>query len=240
MPSRVHLLVAASAAGVAVLHTLLGPDHYLPFVGLSRAHGWSRRKLALITAVSGFGHVLSSVGLGLAGAALGLTLARIQVFQEAQARWAAWGLIAFGLLYAVWGLRRAGRQRANAHGSTLGRGGWHAHAHEGGHVHVHLAPTGRDKAGRVPASLIFALFLLGPCEPLVPLVLYPAARRDWIGLVFVVTVFSLVTVATMVAVTLALDRGAARVRAPALAPYGHALAGATVAACGAAIVFLGL
>ena len=32
----------AAAFGVGVVHTLLGPDHYLPFIMLAKARGWSR------------------------------------------------------------------------------------------------------------------------------------------------------------------------------------------------------
>jgi len=33
--------LCATAAGVGVIHTLLGPDHYLPFAAMARAGDWS-------------------------------------------------------------------------------------------------------------------------------------------------------------------------------------------------------
>lgn len=49
---------------VGFSHTLLGPDHYLPFIVLSRACGWSYRKTFRITFVCGLGHILTAVVLG--------------------------------------------------------------------------------------------------------------------------------------------------------------------------------
>ena len=61
-----------AAAAIAVTHTALGPDHYLPFIMLARSRGWSPARAALITAVCGVGHVISSLLLGGLGVALGI------------------------------------------------------------------------------------------------------------------------------------------------------------------------
>jgi sulfite exporter TauE/SafE len=98
-------LLVATAASVGVLHTVLGPDHYLPFVAMARAGSWSRRRALLVTALCGIGHVAGSVILGLIGIAFGLSLSRLEAFESSRGSIAAWGLIVFGLLYAAWGLR---------------------------------------------------------------------------------------------------------------------------------------
>ncbi len=46
-----------TAASLGLLHTLLGPDHYLPFAMMARAGRWSRAKTAFITLACGLGHV---------------------------------------------------------------------------------------------------------------------------------------------------------------------------------------
>ena len=61
-----------AAASVGFIHTILGPDHYLPFAVLSWARNWSVAKTGLITALCGLGHVASSVILGLLRVSLGL------------------------------------------------------------------------------------------------------------------------------------------------------------------------
>ena len=42
-----------TAASIGVVHTLLGPDHYLPFVALARTRRWSTARTAAVTAACG-------------------------------------------------------------------------------------------------------------------------------------------------------------------------------------------
>ena len=76
------LLLMATAASIGVVHTLLGPDHYVPFIVLAKARGWSLARTAGITVLCGLGHVLSSVVLGMAGIALGLAVHRLGVAED--------------------------------------------------------------------------------------------------------------------------------------------------------------
>ena len=63
-------MLAISAAAIAFLHTILGPDHYLPFVAMSKARGWGMAKALRITLLCGVGHLAGSVLLGAAGIGL--------------------------------------------------------------------------------------------------------------------------------------------------------------------------
>jgi hypothetical protein len=67
-------LLVGSALSIGFFHTLLGPDHYIPFVAMARAGSWTRRKALAVTALCGVGHVAGSVVLGMVGIAFGLTL----------------------------------------------------------------------------------------------------------------------------------------------------------------------
>lgn len=88
--------------------------------------------------------------------------------------------------------------------------------------------------------VLFTIFVFGPCEPLIPVLMYPAAKRSLAGMVLVATVFSVVTIATMLSIVLAGLWGTNFVRLGRAERYTHALAGATVLLCGIAIEFLGL
>ena len=59
--SQILLLTAAS---IAFLHTILGPDHYVVFTAMGKARGWSLSKTLRVTVLCGIGHVLSSVIIG--------------------------------------------------------------------------------------------------------------------------------------------------------------------------------
>ena len=138
MTPEVPILLATTSA-IAFIHTIVGPDHYLPFVAIGRARGWTTAKLVLVTAACGAGHVASSVALGLIGAALGFSVTRFESIESLRGTLAAWGLIAFGLLYLAWGIRHAarGRQHAHAHAHVDGSAHVHEHDHRAEHLHPH-------------------------------------------------------------------------------------------------------
>ncbi len=84
------------------------------------------------------------------------------------------------------------------------------------------------------------MFVLGPCEPLIPLLMFPATQHDWHGVALVALVFGLATVGTMVLAVLAVSRGLTLVHSRRLARYGHVMAGGIVASCGLAIRLFGI
>jgi nickel/cobalt exporter len=231
-------LLAATTAGVAVLHTLSGPDHYLPFIVMSRARRWSMVQTMMWTFLCGLGHVGSSVLLAMAGVVFGFGLKRVQLIEEFRGNIAAWALIAFGAVYLVWGLKRAWRGQTHSHVHGHGAEGAHAHehAHVTEHAHAHTEP---GKANITP-WILFTIFVFGPCEPMIPLVMYPAAEGNWSDVWFVSGLFSLLTIVSMLVVVLLAVRGIELVPTKKLERYSHATAGATIMAAGCAIQFLGL
>ncbi len=92
-------LLLATAISIGFIHTILGPDHYLPFIVLSEAKKWTLRKTMFITFLCGLGHVLSSVVLGLVGIGVGISVNRLVHMETFRGNIAAWLFIAFGLVY---------------------------------------------------------------------------------------------------------------------------------------------
>ena len=230
-------VLLATAATVAVVHTVLGPDHYLVFTAMGRARGWSLAKTLRITLYCGIGHVLSSVILGVIGIIAGTQLAALVEIESARGNLAGWALIAFGLVYLAWGLKKAGRSHEHSHvhvhGDVVHQ---HTHAHEDDHAHVHEAGARH----RITPWAIFIIFVLGPCEALIPLLMYPAARHSESLVIAVAVIFSLITLATMLACVAITMIGLQRVRLPTGGRFGHAAAGALVLGCGIAVSFLGI
>ena len=228
------LSVLAAAGGVAFLHTLLGPDHYLPFIVLSRARSWSMTRTLVVTAICGIGHVASSILLGGLGVAFGVAVAKIEGVEGGRGDLAAWALVAFGFAYAVWGLRQALRKKRGIETHTH-HGEVHLHSHgDAPHDHAH------GMGSNLTFWALFLIFVLGPCEPLIPLFVLPASRGDWALAATTAIVFTIVTLATMLSLTAAALAGADRLRLGRLERWSHALAGTVVAASGLAILFLGL
>lgn len=229
-----HALLA-TAATLAVLHTAIGVDHTLPFVVIGRARGWTLARTLAVTALCGLGHVLSSVVIGTVGIALGVALERLEWIEGSRGSLASWALIGFGLAYAAWGLHRAWRNKrhehVHVHAETVHR---HPHDHKGEHAHPHGA------LGSVTTWWLFVIFVLGPCEALIPLVTAPAAVGDAGAITLICLVFGATTLVTMVGLVAAGHLGLKLVPLRPLERWSHALAGGTVALSGLAIQVLGI
>jgi len=224
------LLVAA--AGIGLVHTLIGPDHYVPFIAMAKARGWSHLKTLWITLFCGLGHVGSSVVLGSIGIAAGISLKQLELTESVRGDIAAWLLTSFGLVYMIWGLRRAfrGQTHTHRHAHLSGAEHEHPHSHQADHVHPH-----GQAEKNITIWVLFTIFLFGPCEPLIPILMYPAAAQSAWSVALVAGVFSIATVGTMLAVVLASSFGLALVPTQRIQRYSHAIGGALIFLCGVAI-----
>ncbi len=237
MTAELNALII-TAASIGFLHTLLGPDHYLPFVMMSWARKWSGMKTTLITALCGLGHIGSSIVLGLIGVSVGIAVNKLEFVEGFRGNLAGWLLIAFGLVYLVWGLRRAYRNQPHVHSHTHTSEAAHTHSHSHDQEHAHVHNGGARKS--IAPWALFVIFVFGPCEPLIPILMYPAAKNSFLGLVLVTCVFGIFTLGTMLGVVLLARAGVSFVPLAKLQRYTHAIAGATILLCGLAIQFLGL
>jgi nickel/cobalt exporter len=227
-------MLCGTAAFIGFAHTAAGPDHYIPFIAMARAGRWSLPRTVGVTLVCGVGHVAGSLALGALGIALGLAVGKLAWFENMRGNVAGWLLLGFGLAYAAWGVRRLYRSRPHSHLHVHADGTVHAHphAHEGEHVHVHAAD---ESATRMTPWILFTIFVFGPCEPLIPLLMYPAAKLSMAGVALVTAVFAAATLATMtVAVALGYV-GLTRVPLARIERYTPLAAGLAIAACGAAV-----
>ena len=195
---------------IAFFHAL-APDHWLPFVMLAKARKWSRGKLTLVAFVGGLGHVGSSIVIGALGIAFGL-VATMTDLESARAKLGLFLLIGFGITYAIWGLRHGKRSH-----------------------HHHLDKTLSEKK-RITIWTIFAVFVLGPCEPLIPL-MFLATSESWFGIMLVTITFAVVTVVMMVGQALIGRAGFQLVSQSKAEQYSHALAGVVIALTGVILLF---
>jgi nickel/cobalt transporter (NicO) family protein len=232
------VILAIAAANIGFFHTLLGPDHYLPFTMMAMARKWSKAKTALITVLCGIGHIAGSIILGFVGIFMGIAIGNLEAFEGIRGDLAAWLLIGFGLAYFVWGIRRAIKNKPHVHQHSHDDGVVHEHTHTHTHTHAHVHEA-TEKANVTPWAL-FIIFVLGPCEPLIPLLMYPAAESSLGGVLLVAGIFGITTVLTMLTIVLISVYGVNFLPLAKLQRYTHAIAGATICACGLAIRFLGL
>ena len=230
-------VLIVSAASIGIFHTITGPDHYLPFIIMSRAQKWSQPKTLFITVLCGIGHVASSVLIGFAGLALGVILSKLTFIESIRGNIAAWMLIGFGLTYTVWGLHRIFIKKQHVHGHFHENGELHVHTHNHTveHSHVHTV-----EGKTITPWVLFLIFVFGPCEPLIPILMYPAAKNSVPGIVLVVAVFGIATIGTMAIVVMSSLWGLKHISFKPLERFSHVIAGFTIFSSGVAIQFLGL
>lgn len=206
-----------SAITIAFTHTLLGPDHYLPFIMISKARNWSLYKTIKVTLLCGVGHVVGSIVLGALGIFLAIALFELEYIESLRGDIASWGLILFGLIYFIWGLKKISRKK---------------------HNHSDLLNKNSKKA--ITPWALFVIFVLGPCEALIPLLMYPAAKNNMFDVAVVTILFSVITVLTMSVVVYLSTIGLSRFRFGAMERYMHAFSGFIILFSGLSIKFLGL
>ena len=203
-------LLMASTLSIGVLHAL-APDHWVPFVGIGKARKWSKAKLAWITLVCGIGHVGSSILIGSIGIVLGFSLTNLEGLESQRGQVAGLLLVGFGLAYAVWGMKHLGR---HTHGES-------------------------DPNRSITLWALMAIFVLGPCEPLIPL-MFVGAAHGWHAVFLVSLLFGGVTLLMMVGQALLGFNAADFLPLRKLEPYSHSMAGLIIALTGGMIMFLGI
>jgi len=230
-------VLLVSAISIGFFHTLLGPDHYLPFIMLSRSRNWSSVKTIFITILCGLGHVGGSIVLGLLGVFFGWSLYSIEILENSRGDIAAWLLIVFGGIYFVWGIFRAYHNKPHTHWHRHmnGNAHKHVHVHAGEHKHVHEEVEGKS----ITPWILFIIFVFGPCEPLIPLLIFPAAEGSITGLVLVITAFSLATILTMTGIVYVSVSGLNLIHLGKMERFTHAIAGAFIFLSGIGIQFFG-
>ncbi len=214
-----------AAVSVAVLHTLAGPDHYLPFIAIAKSRGYSMGKTLLWTLLCGFGHVGSALLLAVGFVRFSHWLAQEQYewLENNRGDLAAYSLIGLGTAYILWSLRHRLQHR---------KGLAHHHAFGFGHAFSGQKPNGKAS---VTVWVMFIIFVLGPCEALLP-VLMSASVLGMSAVISATLLFSAATIGAMLFMVAAGMLGLRYVKVPFLQRYAHETAGFTILLCGLLIL----
>lgn len=229
-------LLLVTAAATAAFHTLI-PDHWLPFVLVGRARGWSARTTAAVSGLSAIVHVLLSAALGLAAIQVG-ALAAAAVGRHLE-RASGLLLLVFGAAYALWAWRKGGHFHpggALLHRAEAKEG---CDGHEGPenpeHLHYHADEAWiRAGKGALPLALVVGL---NPCILVLP-IMVATAERGAMTVAAVTLAYSATTVLLMVGLSVAGVAGARRLPVPAIARHMEAASGVLIALVGAAVLLL--
>ena len=214
-------LIALTAAAVGALHSV-APDHWVPFAALARARRWPLAHTARITILCGLGHVTVSAILGVVALITGLKAVHaIGIRLEEHATLL---LMAFGIVYMTWGLRRSFRRDPLAvmH-----------------HRHHRHAPGHNDHDHGLTEWSLFTLFSFDPCVAVIPMIV-AASAGGWAAVGGVVLVYEAATIAAMIALVGVAVAGVRTMRFAFLDRYGDALAGGLILTTGGVLAVLGL
>jgi nickel/cobalt exporter len=221
--SEAGIALVFTTIATAVVHTLI-PDHWLPFVLVSRSQGWTVRQTLFLTTVSALLHVSVSIALGVVVAVAGQGAEEIVGIAEGLEWLGGAMLVLFGIVYMVWFLLRGG----HVHSFGL-------HPHHGS-LEVEHHGSGRSPRARRLTGFTLALIVgFNPCILVIPII-YGAVQLSELTLTAVILAFSATTVLTMVGSTLLGLRGASRLTSTFLTRYGEALSGGLIALTGVAVM----
>lgn len=204
-------IILFSAAALGFIHTLVGPDHYLPLIAIAKSRRWSLLKTFFITFCCGLGHILSAALLGITATLIGLTLDKITFIEHWRGNFASWLLIGLGAAYLGWSIFRLKQ-----------------------HKHQNISSSKKD----IAIWILILVFLLGPCEPLIPIMFYAALQGSIWYVLIISALFGIVTIATMITVVTLAVFGAKLIKFSFLEKYGHVLAGTIICFSGFAVKWL--
>ena len=207
-------ILLVSTLSVAFLHAL-APDHWMPFAAIGKAQRWSKAKLLLITFISGIGHVGISIVFSIIGILLGFSLSKLKGIEGQRGQVVLWLLIGFGIAYMIWGMKKAREQKRK------------------------VIDEEKLKAETVAVWTMFAVIVLGPCEPLVPLA-FLGYNYGWVGVITVSIIFSIVTIIMMLVQSLLAFMGIQLIKSDIAERYSHAFAGLVIALTGVFVMLAGI
>lgn len=131
MPGEISYLIL-TAITISCLHTVTGPDHYVPFIALSKSKKWSVNRTIFFTLICGMGHVSSSVILGLAGIAFGWSIAKITWLENVRGGISGWAMLLLGFAYTIYAFVQLKRNKLHKHFDVYEDGNMYVYEHEHG------------------------------------------------------------------------------------------------------------
>lgn len=194
------------ALTVSMVHAIL-PSHWLTFVLVGSAQGWSKGKIMRLAFLAGSGHVLMTTMLGLATASIAKEILPYLGYLETYVTSGI--LIILGLIYIFLGV-----------------------AHKGDHSHSFKSGPS-DKATE---TSLFLMLTLSPCEAMIPL-FFVVSTLGWNILLILSLVVTLGTISGMLSLTYLTLVGYKRIHFPWLERNERTVTGAILFVLGVFAAF---
>jgi nickel/cobalt transporter (NicO) family protein len=209
MITPVLATLVATGFSVAFFHAAL-PTHWLPFVLVSRARGWTEAKTMGVALVAGLGHVTLTSLLGLVVAWLGFTLD--EHFGEIFNHITGGLLLAASVYFAIQQLRGSGVQHHHLIGGQHQASASCGHEKDASHFEHELraSPLSEVRTGDWAAITgLFVMLTFSPCEAFLPIYL-SGVEFGWTGFWILSGILAVGTLGGMALFTWLTLRGLAR------------------------------
>lgn len=214
------------------LHICTGPDHYLPFIALSKLRNWGVGKTIFWTALCGIGHIASSVIISGIVMALGWGFSKVAWLNNFRGNIAGWALLLLGVAYTVWGLWQMKLNKAHKHFEAAENGDLYVFEHKHGQA---IVPKQKHL---VTPWVMFVIFALAPNEPMIPLLSVLGIGSDVWAVVGFLTVYVVATIATILLMVLLGFYGLALFKTTWLEKYVQPISGITLLLCGVMMLLM--
>lgn len=231
--AAMHIVILILTAGLlGFLHSVL-PDHWVPLAVVARTNRWSIARTARVSFLASLGHVVTSVGIGLLIAAVGLQFRATVERRQDQIVGAI--LMLTGVGFLIWALTGHGHHHHDHHDG-------HDHDHDhAGHAHPHPHVVAPDAPGASPFQRLAGIVVPFGAAASPDLTFLPVLLAgSTIGIATaggVLVGFALATFATFVGLTVLATLGGYQVNWPWLEEYGNHLTAAVLLGVGL-LIFL--
>jgi sulfite exporter TauE/SafE len=177
-----------------------------------------------------------SVIIGIIGIGLGISLTKLEIIESQRGNLVSWMLIAFGLIYSLYGVNKYLKKGSHFH---LPHFLVPKKVRNMAHFSEKETDDNAESMTKITPWILFLIFIFGPCEVLIPLLIFPAAQFNTLGIVAVSLVFGSTTILTMLLAVYLGQKGTAFVKFKNGEKYFHIIAGIVILISGIGIQFLG-
>jgi len=189
------------------------PNHWIPFVALSKSEKWTNRTTLNITALAGLSHTLSTIIIGILVGFLGYKLSSSYSFIVGVV--APILLIVIGIIYLILSLR------ANHH----------HHSHD-----LNISKGNKKTKNAIISTLIISMFF-SPCME-IEAYYFVASKNGWTGIISVSIIYTFVTVAGMLLFVWLGMKGVQRIKSDFLEHHEKTISGILLITLGITAFFI--
>ena len=160
--------------------------------------------------------------LAVIASSIGIAINRFDYIEQFRSEIAVWLLISLGLTYFICGIRGVLKKQ--------------------NHEHLNYCCSSNNCSRTT--LILFIISILGPCEPLIPLIMYPVIQKSILNIFLISFVFGLSTLFVMLFMVFIFIYGSGKIakitKFSLLEKYGNVLTGGIICTCGLVVKFFGI